>query len=94
MALFKSAEEKEAKQQEKVKKLLEKYGLEDLSDPRNIESVKEIASELMGTGLMETGITLGGGSEKDIAKVQMYYQKAILEQNFIIIRLLDKLVNK
>lgn len=94
MALFKSAEEKAAIAAEKEQKALKKYGLESLTDPQDIESVKTIVSELLGTGLMEFGATLGGGSEKDIAKIQMYYQRAMIEQNFIIIRQLDRLLKK
>lgn len=94
MGLFKSAEEKEAIKEEKMQKMLAKYGLEDLKDERDKEAVKSITYELMGTGMMEMGISLGGGSEKDIAQVQMHLQRAIMEQNFIIIRQLDKLINK
>ena len=93
MALF-NKESKEAKQEEKTQKLLQKYGLEDLADPRDVESVRQIATELTGTGLMELGMALGGGSEKDFLKTQMQYERAIVEQNFIIIRLLDKLAKK
>ena len=74
--------------------MLEKYNLTALTDPDDIESVRKIISELSGTGLMEMGATLGGGSEKDILKIQMYYLRAIVEQNFIIIRQLDKIANK
>lgn len=93
MALF-SKEDKAEKQARKEQEMLDKYGLGSLKDPNDIASVKNIVSELVGMGVMETGIAFGGGSEKDIAKVQMHYQRAILEQNFIIIRLLDKLANK
>jgi hypothetical protein len=91
MALFKSAEEKAAKAAEKEQKLLEKYNLTALSDPEDIESVRKIVSELVGTGLMELGLALGAGSEKDILKMQLNFQRAIVEQNFIIIRQLDKI---
>lgn len=93
MGLFKSADEKEMERLAKEQKALEKYNLTTLTDPADIESVKKIVEELTGTGLMELGITLGGGSEKDLLKIQMYYLRAIMEQNFIIIRLLDKLVS-
>lgn len=70
---------------------MNRFGLTGLSDPQNIESVKTIANELTGTGLMEFGASLGGASEKDMIKIQMYYQRAMLEQNWIIIRQLDTL---
>lgn len=92
MALFgNNKETKEEKAARKERELLEKYGLENLTDPQDIESVKKIVSELAGTGLMEAGITLGGGNEKDILKTQLYYQRSILEQNFILIRQLDRI---
>ena len=88
MALFnrQTPEDKEAKAQE----ILAKYGLEDV-DPQYAAAVKQISLELMGTGLMNAGATFGGGTERDILKVQMYYQKAIIDQNWIIIRQLDQL---
>ena len=82
---------KQAKLDQKNMALLRKFGLEDLQDPSDIESVKNIVSELSGTGLMEVGLALGGGSERDIQKNQMYYQRAMIEQNFIIIRQLDRI---
>lgn len=94
MGLFKSAEEKAEIAERKTNEMLAKYGLENLSDPKDVESVRKIVSELTGTGLMEAGVLLGGGSEKDISRVQMVYQRAIVEQNFMIIRLLDKLTRK
>ena len=48
-------------------------------------------TELSGTGLMEMGLTFGAGSDRDILKNQMYYQRAMIEQNFIIIRQLDRI---
>lgn len=93
MALFgsKDKETKEEKEARKEREVLEKYGLQTLKNPEDIESVKKIVSELSGTGLMELGITLGGGNEKDILKNQLYYQRALLEQNFIMIRQLDRI---
>lgn len=85
-------ETKEEKQARKEQEMLEKYGLQELSNDDDIASVKKIVSELAGSGLMETGIALGGGNEKDILRVQMNYQRAILEQNFILIRQLDRII--
>lgn len=94
MGLFKSADEREQEKRQKEEAIMNKYGLSSLSDPEDIASVRKIVQELTGTGLMEFGVTLGGGSEKDIARIQMYYLRAIMEQNFIIIRQLDKLTKK
>lgn len=96
MELFnnESKEEKAAKKQAKIDQknmeLLRKYGLEELQNPVDIASVKNIFNELSGTGLMELGVALGG-SDRDIQKNQMYYQRALIEQNFIIIRQLDRI---
>lgn len=83
--------EAEVKQHEKDLSILRKFGMEGLTDSRDIESVKNILAELNGTGLIELGITLGAGNDRDIQKNLMYYQRAILEQNFIIIRQLDRI---
>ena len=87
MALFNHAN-KEDKKTAKVEALLEKYGLQELKDPRDVESVRAIASSLMGNKLIELGTALSGNGD-DAAK--MSYLSAIVEQNWIIIRLLDKL---
>lgn len=93
MALFKTAEEKQAIKDEKEQRIMEKYGLQSLTNPDDIESVRKIISELAGSGLMETGALLSG-NEKDLLKTQMVYQRTLVEQNFILIRQLDRLLNK
>lgn len=88
MALFgKGNENKLDKEQE----MLARYGLDSLNDPADIQSVKKIVSELIGTGMMETGMKLSGIGAKAEDLLPVYYQRAILEQNWIIIRQLDKL---
>ena len=82
---------KEERKAQKAQALLQKYGLENLSDPRDIQAVKNISYELMGNSLIELGTALTGSSA-DAAK--MSYLNAIMQQNFIIIRLLDKIANK
>lgn len=89
MALFKSADEKAEEQAKKERKLLKKYGLEELHDPADLESVKKIAAELLGSGLQETGMKLS--MTKPEFMLPITYQRAIMEQNFIIIRQLDRI---
>lgn len=91
MALFGHGETREEKEARKQEAMLAKYRLTELTDPDDIASIRDIMLELAGTGFMEFGATFGGGSEKDVLKIQMYYQRAILEQNFIIIRQLDRI---
>lgn len=86
MGLFKTPEEKE-------KALLEKYGLDGLSNPKDVESVKSIASNLVGSGLMDAGMRIGMGAKVE-DQLQVMYQKAIMEQNFIIIRKLCEISEK
>jgi len=96
MALFGSEdkqEKKRLKEEQQVADLLNKYGLSNLKDPEDIQSVRKIVSELAGTGLMEFSLMLGG-NEKEYLKLVAQYNRALLEQNFIIIRQLDKIANK
>ncbi|WP_407310920.1 hypothetical protein [Desulfosporosinus sp. SB140] len=90
MALFKSKDEKENEKLEKLNEKMAKYGLENLS-LEDKEKVKLILMGLMGTGLMDFGIALSGKSE-DIAKLN--YLGALVEQNWIIIKLLNDIKNK
>ena len=92
MGLFASQEEKDAKKEEKLNQMMAKYGLENLS-PEYRDQVKKIATELMGTGMMETGMTLSFGTKTE-DQLKIYYLRTILEQNWMIIRLLDEIKRK
>ena len=85
MAIFGNNQEK---QEQKVQALLQKYGLEELSDPRDIQAVRNIATNLAGTKLMEFGAALQGNGV-DAAKMSIL--NAIMDQNFIMIRQLDRI---
>lgn len=87
MALFGGKESKEDKAARKEYELLAKYGLTDI-DAKDIEQVKSINSALLGNKLIEAG-TILGGSGVDSAKLT--YLRALVEQNWIIIRQLDRL---
>lgn len=93
MALFGSKEDKAAQAAEKEKALLQKYGVEMLYDTQAAECLKKIAAELAGTGLMETGMKLSMGAKVE-DQLTVQYLRAIVEQNFLIIRLLDALGEK
>lgn len=88
MALFGN---NEAKKEEKAQSLLAKYGLQELSDPRDLEAVKQISYNLMGNKLIELGTALQGNGA-DAAKLS--YLNAIMEQNFIMIRQLDRIAKE
>lgn len=67
MALFNKAgaEEKSA---EKEAALMRKFGLDGMSNPADVESVRKIVNELVGTGIMEFGLKLSsiGSKTEDI----------------------------
>ena len=85
MALFGNNTEK---QEQKAQALLKKYGLENLSDPRDLQAVRTISLELMGNSMINLGALLQGNSV-DSAKMSML--NAIMQQNFIMIRQLDRI---
>lgn len=91
MALFGNGETKEEKQARKIAELLKKYGVDELSDPRDIASVREIAAGLSGNKLIEAGAALSGNA---VETATLSYLRAIMEQNFIIIRQLERLNQK
>lgn len=93
MALFGSKEDKAAQAAEKEKALLQKYGVEMLYDSQAAEILKKIALELAGTGLMEGSMKLSIGTRVE-DQLTVQYLRAIVEQNFLIIRLLDALDEK
>lgn len=89
MALFSKSEPKAETKMSKEDALLAKYGLESLSHPEDIQSVRKIASELVGTGMMEAGLKIG--MAKAEVQLPISFQRAIMEQNFIMIRQLDRI---
>jgi hypothetical protein len=78
-------------QMAKMQKLIEKYGFGDMTDPRDFASAQKIAWNLAGNKLIELGAALQGKGP-DAAK--MSYLNALVEQNFIIIRQLDRIARK
>ncbi len=92
MGLLKSKEEKEQLKDAKEQEFLENYGLTGLTG-KDAESVHEIANELIGSKVMEIGARLNFATKsEDLLKIG--YLRAIYEQNWIIIRQLDKLNKK
>lgn len=91
MGLFSSKEEKEEKKAQKEAKLLAKYGLDDL-EGKDLESVKIIANELVGNKWLETGALFSGAKAEDLVK--MTTLTTLVEQNWIIIRMLNRISNQ
>ena len=93
MGLLNSNGQKETKEEKAARKeqeLLEKYNLQDLKDPRDIESVKSIASDLANLGWFDAGMKLSMNYKPE-DMMEVSYQRAMVEQNFIIIRQLDQI---
>lgn len=84
-------ENAQAKQEEKLMALMKKYHLENVS-PEIAPQIREINNELLGTGIMKTGMALSFAKAEEQVKVA--YLNAIMKQNFIIIRLLDEIAKK
>ena len=89
MALF-GKEAKEDKIARKTQDMLERYGL-DYLDAKDLDSVRKIGYALMGNNMIELGTSLTGNGV-DVAK--MSYMRAMIEQNWIIIRQLDRICKK
>lgn len=90
MGLFSSKESKEDKKLAKMQQIASKYHLEDIN-PKDLEAIKNINYELMGTGLMEFGTLLTGKSEDN---VKIAYLNTLIQQNWVIIRQLDEISKK
>lgn len=89
--MFGNKEKKEEKAAAKEQELLEKYGLTDLHDPVDKASVKMIAHNIFANNLMLVGAGLKGQPAL-VANISLL--QTIIEQNWIIIRQLDKLNQK
>ena len=86
MALFKSKDEKEESRIEKINQKMAQYGLEDLS----MED-KERVRNMMRGDLGNTLIAITSKAE-DNAKIGLL--QTIMDQNFMIIKLLNDIKNK
>ena len=68
--------------------LMEKYGLSNV-DSRDAESIRKILNDIKANGLFKAGMALSFAKGEEQAKVT--YLSALVEQNWIIIRQLDRL---
>lgn len=92
MGFFKTDEEKQQIKEEKARKILEKYELENLSSEYT-NAVKNINSELAGSGLIEFGNLLAPDTNTSLAN-HTQFLNAIVQQNWIIIRELNDISNQ
>ena len=80
------------KMAEKTIAMLNRYGLDGLSNQADVDSLRRIVSELTGTGLLDLGAALTWTTSAT-ERLQVHYQRTMIEQNFMIIRQLDR-INK
>lgn len=91
MGLFNNnSESKEEKKERKMQETLAKYELNNLST-EYANAVKNISLALAGNNLIELGSTMGMTPAENLTTS---YLKAIVEQNFIMIRQLDEISKK
>lgn len=87
MALFGEKMSKEEKKAQEISKMINKYHLDELA-PEDLDTVKQIAADLAGNGLITFGTTLSGKAE-DVAKLS--YLSALVRQNWLIINQLSRI---
>lgn len=80
-----------ANDKEKYEKFLKKYHLEELTNANDLESVEKIYYENFGTGLLEIGMLLRNMKDKQEERLAVCYLRTIMEQNFIMIRQLERI---
>lgn len=88
MGLFGNNDVQKDVEAHRAQALLQRYGLENLSDPRDMEAVQNIAKTLSTNKYVELGTALQANGT-DAGKLS--YLRAIVEQNFIMIRQLDRI---
>ena len=76
--------------EEKTARIMSKYGLDNISADY-APYVQSIAADLAGNRLIEVGAILQGNG---VDSAKMSYLSAIVQQNWIIIRLLDEIAKK
>ena len=75
---------------EEIEKYMEHYGLYSL-DAEDLNTVRRIAQDLAGNGLIKAGMALSFAKAEEQAKVS--YLSALVEQNWLIINQLNR-INK
>ncbi len=86
-------ERKDEKRANQQKDILEAYGLDAIANPEDAEAINLIVDRLRKAGLGSASIEglKAAGGHMDIIKMQLVYQRAQVEQNFIMIRQLDRI---
>ena len=77
----------------KIAEFMARYNLFDMKDSKYFSLLKRVSFNLTRADTIQKGIDDGLGIDKDYIKMQVYYQRALVEQNFIIIHQLNELIN-
>lgn len=95
MGLFRSDKEKHVKSEEKKEKelmrLVNKYNLNSMSKS-DLETLRRISSDLAGNAFAKAGMALSFAKAEEQAKVT--YLSALVEQNWLIIKMLSEVNRK
>lgn len=83
-----TTEDKRQKLIQDMAKVIAQNGLQEVSEPYK-EQVKNISQTLARVSDIEDVVLKGAGLQQDRELLNIYYEKALLEQNFLIIKLLD-----
>lgn len=78
--------------EEQANNIIQKYGINALSDPVDRQTLEDAVRVLANAGLFNLG-PLIGGDPTTVERINASYTRAILEQNFVIIRQLERLNN-
>lgn len=89
--MFGKKESKEEKAQRELQEFMDKYQLSELTE-KDAENIRKIAKDLAGTGFIKAGLALSFSDPAQQA--QIAYQSAMVEQNWMIIRLLSEITSK
>ena len=89
MGLFGNKQEKEQKKEEMLQERMRLFGLDNLSDT-NKDAIQYIYKQYEASILSNFGNALTG----DKQSIANEHLKTIVEQNWIIIKLLDELIRK
>lgn len=84
-------ETKVTKEERRIEKYKEKYNLNSLSED-DLKIVQNIATDMAGSGLMKTGMSLSFAKAEEQLKVG--YLSTLVEQNWLIINQLNRLLDK
>lgn len=79
------------KQQEEIQRFMNKYNLNDI-DEGDLKILKRIANDLAGNGFFKAGMAFSFAKAEEQAKVT--YLSALVEQNWMIIKLLSDISTK